>query len=275
MLSVDSMQVYRGMDIGTAKPSAADRARVPHHMVDVAEPEERYSVARFQQEARAALIAASGPVVISGGSGLHFRAVVDPLHFPGEDQQIREKISALSASEVEGRLLEIDPDAGHHVDLANPRRVARALEVALIEHRSPTERAASPQRAAVASYRPAVPFVAVGVDPGEGLSDRVGVRLRRMVATGLIDEVAALAPRLGPTAAAAVGYRQLLPVVAGERSVQEGIELAEQATRKLAKRQRTFFRRDPRIRWVAWSDDPDELYQSVRQALTEEPAWSS
>ncbi len=96
-----------------------------------------------------------------------------------------------------------------------------------------------------------------------------------MVAAGLIDEVTALAPRLGPTAAAAVGYRQLVPVVAGERSLEDGLTLAEQATMRLAKRQRTFFRRDPRIRWIDWSDDPDEVYEGVRHALTEEPAWSS
>ncbi len=275
MLSVDSMQVYRGMDIGTAKPSPADRARVTHHMIDIAEPEERYTVARFQKDARQVLREAVRPVVITGGSGLHFRAVVDPLRFPGEDPALRDAISALPPAVAEAKLLEIDPEAGDHVDLSNPRRVSRALEVAMIEDRGPTARAASPHREAVASYQPELPFAAVGVDPGPLLRERVAARLLGMVAAGLIDEVTALAPRLGPTSAAAVGYRQLVPVVAGERSLEDGLTLAEQATMRLAKRQRTFFRRDPRIRWIDWSDDPDEVYEGVRHALTEEPAWSS
>ena len=167
------MQVYRGMDIGTAKPSLQDRARVTHHMVDIVDPEERYTVARFQRDAREVLASAVGPVVITGGSGLHFRSVVDPLRFPGEDPALRDAIAALPAAEAETRLLEIDPEAAVHVDLANPRRVARALEVAMIEDRSPTARAASPQREAVARYQPEFPFAAIGggsrpCSPGEG-----------------------------------------------------------------------------------------------------------
>ncbi len=211
VLSVDSMQVYRGMDIGTAKPSLQDRARVTHHMVDIVDPEERYTVARFQRDAREVLASTVGPVVITGGSGLHFRSVVDPLRFPGEDPALREAIAALPASEAGTRLLEIDPGAAVHVDLANPRRVARALEVAMIEDRSPTARAASPQREAVARYQAEVPFAAIGVDPGPVLRERVASRLRGMVAAGLVDEVTALAPRLGPTAAAAVGYPPIPP----------------------------------------------------------------
>ncbi len=275
VLSVDSMQVYRGMDIGTAKPSLQDRAGVAHHMVDIVEPEERYTVARFQRDAREVMASAVGPIVITGGSGLHFRSVVDPLRFPGEDPDLRDAIAALPAAEVETRLLEIDPDAAVHVDLADPRRVARALEVAMIEDHSPTTRAASPQREAIVRYQPEFPFAAIAVDPGPLLRERVAARLRGMVAAGLVDEVAALAPRLGPTAGAAVGYRQLLPVVAGERPLSEGLTLAERATMKLAKRQRTFFKRDPRIRWLDWSDDPDEVYRAVRHALIEESAWSS
>jgi tRNA dimethylallyltransferase len=275
VLSVDSMQVYRGMDVGTAKPSAADRARITHHMVDIVDPEERYTVAQFQRDAREVLRTAAEPVVISGGSGLHFRAVVDPLQFPPEDPELRARIALLPAAEIEARLLEIDPEAGLHVDLANPRRVVRALEVAMLEGRGPSGRADSPQRAAVIHYQSELSFSAVGVDPGPALRARVIARLRGMLDRGLLDEVGALAPRLGPTAAAAVGYRQLLPVVRGERPLEVGIAMAEQATMRLARRQRTFFRRDPRIRWIRWSEDRDELYRAVRAALVEESAWSS
>jgi tRNA dimethylallyltransferase len=275
VLSVDSMQVYRGMDIGTAKPSAANRARITHHMVDIVDPEVRYTVAQFQRDAREVLRTAAEPVVISGGSGLHFRAVVDPLQFPPEDPELRARIAVLPAAEVEARLLEIDPEAGLHVDLANPRRVVRALEVALLEGRGPSGRADSPQRAAVNHYQSELSFSAVGIDPGPALRARVTARLRGMLDSGLLDEVGVLAPRLGPTAEAAVGYRQLLPVVRGERPLEVGVAMAEQATMRLARRQRTFFRRDPRIRWIRWSEDRDELYQAVRAALVEESAWTS
>ncbi len=270
ILSVDSMQVYRGMDIGTAKPGTEERRRVRHHMIDVAEPEESYSAARFQAEARAALgEAGERLVVIVGGSGLHFRAVVDPMSFPPNLPGLRRRLESLETGQARARLLDRDPEAGRHVDLDNPRRVVRALEVAELTGLTPSRRARSSQYRDLRSYRPLLEFTAVGIDPGDALAARVEGRLDGMLAAGLLDEVEHLSGRMGPTAAQAVGYRQLLPVVRGERSVEEGRAAALRATRALAKRQRTFFRRDPRIGWVDWSADPEARYRQVRAAVEE------
>ena len=272
IVSVDSMQVYRGMDIGTAKPSPADQARVPHHMIDVVDPAVRYSVAEFQQEGRRVLADVAGrstPALITGGSGLHFRALVDPLEFPPHDPDVRTRIDQRGAGANRRLLLEADPGAGAVVDLANPRRVERALEVFELTGLTPTARAADELATAVAGYRPFIPFAAVGIDPGGGLADRVARRWDDMMAAGLLDEVARLADALGPTAVEAVGYKQLLPVVRGERTVDQASTGARRATMSLAKRQRTYFRRDPRIEWVPWVSDPEERYEQVKRCLVD------
>lgn len=274
IISVDSMQVYRGMDIGTAKPTVADQARVPHHMLDLVDPEVRFSVAEFQEEGRRVLQDMSRrgvTALIVGGSGLHFRALVDPLDFPPHDPTTRGRIEALGHEAARARLLEIDPEAAKEIDLANPRRVQRAIEVYELTGLSPSARAAGPAAQAVTEYRSLLPFSAVGVDPGPELLQRVDRRLQEMVAAGLLEEVAQLQASLGPTASGAVGYRQLLPVVEGEIALERGLDDARRATMGLAKRQRTYFRRDPRIEWVPWSSDPVERYQRVKECLLEEP----
>lgn len=277
IISVDSMQVYRGMDIGTAKPSIGDRADVPHHMIDVVEPASAYSVAEYQEDARAALHAVErrgAPVVIAGGSGLHFRSLVDPLDFPPHDPDVRGELESLDNAEAVAALEAIDSEAGRRVDLANPRRVVRALEIHRLTGDTPGDRARTPDAVAVAEYRAAVPFVAVGLDPGDELADRVERRMDAMLAAGFVDEVAALLPRLGPTAREAVGYKQLIPVVEGTVTASQGRRQAIRATLALAKRQRTFFRRDPRIRWLPWNDDPGARLSAALAAL-EELRWTS
>lgn len=244
------MQVYRGMDIGTAKPSHDEQALVPHHMIDIVEPEMAYSVADFQTAARAAL-GASDRIVIAGGSGLHFRAIVDPLEFPPTDSAVRAELDAMPADEASARLLDLDPGAGDHVDMDNPRRVVRALEITELTGEVPSARAATPEARMVDEYRPLVEFAAFGLDAGAGLRSAVASRLDRMREAGFLDEVEGLADRLGPTSSMAVGYQQLLPVVRGETTPEQGFEAARRATMALAKRQRTFFRRDPRIRWIS------------------------
>ncbi|MGZ8785635.1 MAG: hypothetical protein ACXW1Y_08760, partial [Acidimicrobiia bacterium] len=156
------------------------------------------------------------------------------------------------------------------LDLDNPRRVQRALEIYELTNLTPTVRASGPKAQAVAGYEAAVPFVAVGIDPGAQLAGRVNVRLDDMLAAGLLEEVTRLAGVLGPTAAEAVGYKQLLGVVRGELSEKQGVDRARRATMSLAKRQRTYFRRDPRIEWVPWSQDPIERYELVKRSLVEE-----
>lgn len=275
VVSVDSMQVYRGMDIGTAKPTEELRERVPHHLVDIAEPEDSFSVAEFQAVGRGVLgdLDAKGTTaVIAGGSGLHFRALVDPLDFPPTDDDLRAELAELSAETLVERLLTLDDIAGEHVDLANRRRVQRAVEVHMLTGRTPSDRAVAQGSVAVKQYEPMMPMVVVGLDPGDALAARAESRMDRMLERGLLDEVHSLAPRLGLTARQAVGYKELLPVTEGEATLQEGRAMAVQATLALAKRQRTFFRRDPRVQWQPWSDDPGERLSAARRVFEEAPA---
>jgi len=268
ILSVDSMQVYREMDIGTAKATAAQQARVRHHMVDVVDPGVDFSVAEFQKTARG-ILERTGRIVMVGGSGLHFRAVVDPMTFPPSDAALRVELEALDESVARTALLQADPAAGTQVDLNNPRRVVRALEIHRLTGETPTERARTREAEAVRSYRAALAFRAVGLDPGRSLAGRVTRRLAGMLDAGLLEEVESLAPRLGRTARQAVGYKELLPVVRGEATLDEGIAAATKATLRLAKHQRTYFRRDPRIVWVPWDQDREVRYGRVRSVLEE------
>lgn len=271
ILSVDSVQVYRGMDIGSAKPSAAEQAEIPHHMIDLAPPEADYTVADFQRAGRRVMADArrrGALLVMAGGSGLHFRALVDPFEFPpGGDPEVRAAVDRLPPEEAAAELLAADPEAGGHVDMANPRRVRRAVEIIRLGGGTPSRRAAGPQAAGVRAYRAEIPFAAVGVDPGGKLAERVERRIDRMLEAGLLEEAAALAGRMGRSAAAAVGYRQLIPAARGEIGLEQGRADAVRATMALAKRQRTFFRRDPRIRWLDWDDDPEVRFWAARRAL--------
>jgi tRNA dimethylallyltransferase len=272
ILSVDSMQVYRDMDIGTAKPTADQQLAVPHHLLDLAAPEDEFSVAQFQDAGRAALadVAARGrTAIVAGGSGLHFRALVDPLTFPPTDPEVRSALEAMVLEELQQQLVELDPAAPDHIDMANPRRVLRALEIARVAGEIPSQRAASAEARAVRRYEPLIAFVGLGIDPGDDLEARVTSRFDEMLAAGLLEEVAELGPRLGRTASQAVGYKQLLPVVAGDITPAQGRQHALRATLALAKRQRTFFRRDPRIRWLTWQDDVAAVLSEAQDVLDE------
>ena len=268
--SVDSMQVYRHMDIGTAKPTAKERGQVTHHLIDLVEPEDRYSVAEFQRTGATAIREATNQPIICGGSGLHFRALVDPLVFPPTSATVREELEALSPTDATRRLLEIDPTAPQHVDVANPRRVVRALEIMTLTGETPSARAADPRAEAVREYRSDLQVHAFGIDPGAHLGERITRRFDAMLSAGFLEEVTRLAPRMGVTAARAVGYRELLAVVNGEQSIAQARDAAIQSTVHLAKRQRTYFRKDPRIRWLAWHDDPNVLTERVLEMLRTE-----
>lgn len=266
IVSIDSMQVYRGMDIGTAKPTMVERQQVLHYMIDLAEPEDVFSVAEFQREAREVIDSEHHPVILMvGGSGLHFRAIVDPLAFPPHDSAVRAMVE--DAADPVSELLQIDPGAADVVDLGNSRRVVRALEIFRLTGSTPSMRARGREAKAILDYQPLYEFRAAGVDPGDELIARIAARTAAMAASGLLDEVEELEPRLGPTARNAVGYRQLLAVVAGEVTPEVGFESVKSATLALARRQRTFFRRDPRIAWVAWSTSRKRRLDDVRVAL--------
>ncbi len=253
ILSVDSMQVYQGMDIGTAKADPAERRRVRHHMIDIVEPERPFTVAEFREEARRALeTVTSDTALIVGGSGLHFRAVVDAMSFRPSDPRVRREVSAEPTEALVAELLGADPSAGDHVDLSNPRRVRRSVESLRVAGLTPSAAASSPERQAFEAYIPELPFLGFGIERLD-VEAAVSDRLDGMRSGGLLDEVERLAPRLGPTASQAVGYRQLLEVVAGRWSEEEGFAAAERATMKLVKQQRTYFRRDPRLTWMSGS----------------------
>lgn len=278
IVSVDSMQVYEGMDIGTAKASVAEQAEIPHHLIDLVPPDVDYAVAEFREAGRRVMedvLARGVPLIVAGGSGLYFRALVDPLEFPPFDPAVRAAVELMEPEEALAELLAADPSAAAYIELGNPRRVRRAVEVLRLGAGGPSERAARPAAEQVRNYVPEVPFAAVGVDPGDRLADRVLRRIDRMIEVGLLDEVAGLSDRLGRNASRAVGYRQLVPVVRGEVDLEQGKADTFRATIALARRQRTYFGRDPRIRWLEWSDDPDVRCWTARRAIEEMQPWSS
>jgi tRNA dimethylallyltransferase len=267
ILSVDSMQVYRGMDIGTAKPTVEERQGVIHHMIDLVEPDQEFSVSEFQQLGREVIEAGEGPLVITGGSGLHFRALVDPMTFPPTDMALRRHLETLPLIELVGEIAEADPAAEDYVDLSNHRRVVRAVEIHRLTGETPSGRGESDEARALKDYEAQIPFKGIGVDPG-GIERRVEARLTRMRRAGLLDEVKALSPRLGRTAASAVGYRELLDHLAGVVSEEDAFAAIARSTRQLAKKQRTWFQRDPRIEWIAWSDDAATRAKTAMEALS-------
>lgn len=272
------MQAYRGMDIGTAKPSADVRRRIPHRMIDIVDPSEDLSAPWFQRIGRNAIAAAiesHGKVVIVGGSGLHFRSLVDPLSFAPTDPEVKAALAERTDEERRAVLVEADPSAAGHVDLDNPRRVLRALEILELTGQSPTERATSEEAEAVRTYQPVVPFTGFGIDAGDRSRDRVAVRFDAMLDAGLVDEVARLAPAMGRNASQAVGYKELLPTFSGDTSLDDATEAAIGATNALVKRQRTFFGRDPRITWLPWQDDEERRIDAAVETVGREAAWIS
>ena len=254
VLCVDSMLVYRGMDVGTAKPTPAERAAVRHHLLDVADPGEDFSVARFQSLARDVLadVEARGQTpLFVGGSGLYWRAAVDGLEFPGTDPATRRDLeleaAALGPAGLHARLRDMDAEAASRIEHGNVRRTVRALEVAAI-----TGRRFSSFATAWKVFPPANLRVAGIRIPASALGRRIEARVRAMLAGGLVDEVHRLQEAgVGPslTARQAIGYAEVLAHLEGRLSLDEAAEGTIRRTRALARRQMAWFRRDPRIRW--------------------------
>jgi len=270
VVSVDSMTVYRGMDVGTAKPSPADRLRVRHHLFDVARPHEEFSVARYQELARAAIedITARGRrVLLVGGTGLYFRAVVDDLEFPGTDHLVRRELEGemerLGAAVMYGRLEAADPTTAAKIEPGNVRRTVRALEVAAV-----TGRPFSAFAERWTTY-PAEPVRAAGirVDPA-ALRARIDERVRSQLQGGLLQEARALLAGRGlsPTARQAIGYAEAIDRLSGRVTLAEAETRIVKRTRNLARRQMAWFRTDPRIRWF---DADDRGAASVIDEVTE------
>lgn len=267
VVSVDSMQVYRGMDIGTAKPDILERAGVVHHMIDVVDPSEEYTVAEFAATGRRIIEYSEVPLVVSGGSGLHFRSLVDPMSFAPTDAEVRARLESCDGERLRAMLLEADPDSERHVDLGNRRRVIRALEVLELTGETPSARAVTTEAEELRRYVPRYPFTAFGLDPGERLDTRIDHRLDEMRASGLVEEVRRLWDRMGRTARNAVNYRQVGDYLEGKIGLDEAFAEAARSTRRLARRQRTWFHRDPRVRWIPWTDDPEGATQRILEGL--------
>jgi tRNA dimethylallyltransferase len=256
IVAVDSMQVYRGMDIGTAKPTAAERAEIAHHGLDLAEPTEEVTVVRFQAAAAAATTAIADrghQALLVGGTGLYVRAVVDHLDPPGRWPQVRAEIDAEpDTTALHRRLAEIDPVAAGRIEPANRRRLVRALEVCL-----GSGRAFSSFGPGLDRYAP-TDVIQIGLRwPRAILAERIEARFDAQLAAGWLAEVAALIGRpLSRTASQALGYRELFEHLAGRCSLDEARALALARTRRFAVRQERWFRRDPRIRWFDVDGDP-------------------
>ncbi len=264
------------MDIGTAKPTLAEQAQIPHYLIDLVDPETPFSVADYQRVGRQVLGEhGDRRIIVVGGSGLHVRALLDPLEFPPHDPDIRKKLTAIPGDVARQRLEDADRHASDVVDLANPRRVARALEIYELTGLTPSQRAATGLARAVAEYESYLSFAGFGIDAGDHLAARVRRRVETMVVAGLVEEVRSLAGRLGPTACTATGYPEFGAYVTGESSLEDAVDRTYTATMALAKRQRTYFRRDPRMTWLAWDDDPDERYASFRSELDRLNLWTS
>ena len=256
IINADSMQLYRGMDIGTAKLKVSERRKIAHHMLDVLDVTEDSTVAWYQERARSAIAEIHGRglhAVIVGGTGLYIKAILDDLNFPDTDPQVRANLEKLGeefgAHYLFERLQELDPAAALAIDRANIRRIIRALEVIEITGKPFT---ANLPREDSSRFPDALQFGLV-MDR-EHLRDRIDLRVDRMWQEGFVAEVDQLITegiRRGTTAQRALGYSQILAMRDGKLSEDEAKEETKRASRQYARRQETWFSRDQRIQWVA------------------------
>ncbi|MQY15370.1 tRNA dimethylallyltransferase [Streptomyces sp. RB5] len=268
VVNADSMQLYRGMDIGTAKLTEAERRGVPHRLLDVWDVTETASVAEYQRLARTEidrLLAEGRTPVLVGGSGLYVRGAIDAMEFPGTDPAVRAALEAelerVGPGELHRRLAAADPAAARAILPSNGRRVVRALEVIEITGRPFTANLPGPESV--------YDTVQIGVEvPRPELDERIALRVDRMWEAGLVDEVRGLEARglrEGRTASRALGYQQVLAFLAGACTQDEARAETVRATKRFARRQDSWFRRDPRVRWLSGSA-PDRAGLAQRAA---------
>jgi tRNA dimethylallyltransferase len=265
LIAVDSMQVYRGMDIGTAKPTAADQTWVRHHGIDLAEPTEDFAVVRFVDEYDRALATIAGQPVLVAGTGLYLRAVSDRLDPPGEWPELRQQFE--NDPDLSGlflRLQTLDPAAAARIDPGNRRRIGRALEVCV-----GSGQPFSSFGPGLNTYSP-IDVVQIGLRWDRAvLTRRINARVDDMIAAGLVDEVRRLATQpLSRTARQALGYKELLEHLDGRCSLADAIAAIKLRTRQFAVRQERWFRRDPRITWIDVQHDSLEALPKVLDMLS-------
>ncbi|MEU6980623.1 tRNA (adenosine(37)-N6)-dimethylallyltransferase MiaA [Streptomyces sp. NPDC046371] len=263
VVNADSMQLYRGMDIGTAKLTLEERDGVPHHLLDIWDVTEAASVAEYQRLARAEidrLLAEGRTPILVGGSGLYVRGALDVMEFPGTDPEVRARLEAeleeRGSGVLHARLAAADPEAARAILAGNGRRIVRALEV--------IEITGKPFTANLPGHDSVYETVQIGVDVGRPeLDERITTRVDRMWEAGLVDEVRALEARglrEGRTAARALGYQQVLAALAGECTQDEARADTVRTTKRFARRQDSWFRRDPRVHWLSGAvEDRAEL----------------
>lgn len=250
IVNADAYQMYRGMDIGTAKPTAEEQAAVPHHLIDIIDPDDTMTVARFQQLARRTIAELQSrgirPILV-GGSGLYARAAIDDISFPGTDPKIRERLERREREEGARVLFEElrakDPQAAARMDPRNPRRTIRALEVIELTGR--------PYSATLPRYRYVVASVQIGLDLDRAdLDRRIDIRTAQMREAGFLDEARRLRPHMGLTASRALGYQQMFDLLDGLWDERDAWADVAQKTKRLARKQMGWFGRDPRIHWL-------------------------
>jgi tRNA dimethylallyltransferase len=268
LVSIDSMQVYRRMDIGTAKPTAAERAEVRHHLLDLVEPAHEFTVAEFRDAYAGALgeIGARGHrAVLVGGTGLYHRVVIDEFDLPGEWPDVRDELAAeLDTAVLHERLRALDPAAATKMEPTNRRRILRALEVTL-----GSGRPFSSFGPGVDAY-PTSAVAQIGLRwPRKVIAERIAERVHRMIDEGLVDEVRRLLEvGMSRTAVQALGYKEIAAALEGRTSEDEAIDSIITRTRQFAVRQERWFRRDPRVRWIDIEHDAvPEATPAVIEAL--------
>lgn len=270
IINADSMQFYRGMDIGTAKLSLADRKGVVHHQLDTLTVAEDASVARFQEAARGqidAIHARGARAVVVGGSGLYLRALLDHFEFPGTDPALRARLEARADAEGPGllhrELTALDPVAAAKIHPRNAKRIVRALEIIEL---------AGDYTSSLPRHEYYAPAVQVALElPYEVLDERIEARVDAMWEAGLVDEVKRLIGeglRDSVTARRAVGYAEVLSYIDGELTEDESRDLVKRNTRRLARKQDRWFRPDPRVTWVKGPVDGDDVERAAREVLT-------
>jgi tRNA dimethylallyltransferase len=258
IIAADAMQVYRRMDIGTAKPTQDDQARVVHYGVDIAEPSERYSVARFVEDVAAArkkISKAGASELIVGGTGLYVTALVDGLSMPGDYPKIRAQLEANRDTDaLYEQLSELDPEAVKKIDPNNRRRMIRALEVCLGSGKT-----FSSFGEGIGAYPP-VDTVQIGIKwQREALRERIALRVHKMIEAGLVEEVRGIMnePKgISDTARQALGYKEIIEHIERRWTLEEAIDATILRTQQFAVRQERWYRRDPRIQWVEVQNDP-------------------
>jgi tRNA dimethylallyltransferase len=270
IVSADSRQIYRGMDIGTAKPSEAERRAIPHYLIDIKDPGEDYSVADYKSDAIAAIndiLERRKLPIIVGGTGLYVKAALENLDIPKTQAhpelraEIEKNIARDGLDAVFRKLVALDPEAAYIVDPKNPRRIVRALEVAIAT--------GEPFTAQRKKNDPLFDALVLGLNPApESLRERIDRRVDAMVRDGLVDEVAALVKKYGTTPVAfdAIGYREIIVFMNGALSLDEAIAAMKMNTWHYAKRQMTWFKKDKATKWI---ENEQEAIASVKKFLAE------